>query len=60
MTTTKSHVKINRQVMTQPIMAIGVESKALEMANVDVARAVFGKIKENQFIAKVMFPRTQL
>lgn len=60
MNTTNNHVRMRRQVITQPMMAIAEELKALAIANVAVVNAVLGKMNENQFMAKNIFPRTQL
>lgn len=49
---TKNHMRINRQVMTQPSTLMACELKALPMANVAEQSAVFGNTKENHVIAK--------
>lgn len=59
MLTTKNQTIIRIHAMTQPTMAMEVESNALATANVAVVRAVLGKMKENQFMAKSSSPRAQ-
>ena len=51
-TTTNSHVRINKQVITQPITLIAGTLKAPPMAKVAVTRAVLGKTKEKKVIEK--------
>jgi hypothetical protein len=47
---TKRYIKARGNTIAHPTMLIALDEKDFPIANVAVTKAVFGKMKENQFI----------
>jgi len=53
---TKKYMRIKATVMANPIISMGSQEKTLLMAKVAVIKAVFGNMKENHAMEKIILP----